>query len=84
MKEALAKLNAKVIHVQLAEDLLEDIIMSFNSSHEDEDIVNVGSNSIESLQSLLGAMLETGTGVCQSEGHALVLTEPEWHHCSHE
>ncbi len=73
MKDALAKLNAEVIPVQSVQDLLEDIIVSFNSFHENEDVIDVGGDSFDSLQCLHNAAPETGTRVCQSEGHAFVL-----------
>ncbi len=72
-KGAFVKLNSEAIHVQSAQDCLEDVVMGCNHSREDEDVIDVGGNTLDSLQSPLNAALESGVRTCQSMGHADVV-----------
>ncbi len=64
----------EVIHVQSAQNLLENVVVHFFRWHIDQNVIDVCSDPLKPLQGLLNAALEARTRISQAEGHTLVLT----------
>ncbi len=45
MKQALCKVDAKVLNMQSSEDLLQQVIMGFNSFCKNENVINIRNHS---------------------------------------